>query len=133
MSARSTHKGFGSSHVLPPNPTFLDFPRSDGNTSNWPLNTTYQVDNEGHVNYMREVALDEPLSIKWRVDVGAALASRLNMDREYSVQSPGPTVRLSRPSMQRQRAMLCEDGLRVIRCSIITRGPKTTLAMMLIS
>jgi len=84
MSARTTsHKGFGTSHVIPQNPTFIDFPRSDGDPSNWPSNTTYRVDNEGHVNFMREVALDEPLSIKWRIDVGAALAVKMNMDRVY--------------------------------------------------
>jgi hypothetical protein len=83
MSVRNTHKGFGSSHVLPTNPILLDFPRSDGDPSNWPLNTTFRVDDEGHVNYMREVAIDEPLSIKWRTEVGAILASRLNMAREY--------------------------------------------------
>ncbi|KAG1740070.1 hypothetical protein EDB19DRAFT_1710115 [Suillus lakei] len=79
MSARNTHKGFGSSHAIPPNPTFLDFPRSDGDPSNWPINTTPHVDSEGHVNYMRQAALDESLSIKWRVEVAAALASKLNM------------------------------------------------------
>jgi hypothetical protein len=84
MSARSTHKGFGSSHALPADPTFIDFPRSDGDPSQWPSNTAPRVDTEGHVNYMREVALDEPLAIKWRTDVGAALGSRLNMAREYS-------------------------------------------------
>ncbi|KAG1746514.1 uncharacterized protein EDB91DRAFT_1117321 [Suillus paluster] len=78
MSARS-HKGFSSSHAIPPNPTFLDFPRSDGDPSNWPTNTTFAVDSEGHVNYMRVAALDESLSIKWRVEVGASLATKLNM------------------------------------------------------
>ncbi|KAG2128579.1 hypothetical protein DEU56DRAFT_741948 [Suillus clintonianus] len=79
MSARSTHKGFGSSHAIPPNPTFLDFPRSDGDPSKWPTNTSPHVDSEGHVNYMRQAALDEPLSIKWRVEVAASLATKLNM------------------------------------------------------
>ncbi|KAG2365013.1 hypothetical protein BDR07DRAFT_1459321 [Suillus spraguei] len=79
MSARSTHKGFGSSHAIPPNPTFIEFPRSDGDPSNWPTNNTPQIDSEGHVNYMRQAGLDESLSIKWRVEVAAALASKLNM------------------------------------------------------
>lgn len=83
MSARG-HKGFSSSHVIPPNATFLDFPRSDGDPSNWPTNNTPHIDSEGHVNYMRQAALDESLSIKWRVEVAAALASKLNMAREYS-------------------------------------------------
>jgi hypothetical protein len=84
MSARSTHKGFSSSHAIPANPTFIDFPRSDGDSSKWPTNTTPHIDSEGHVNFMRQAALDESLSIKWRVEVGAALASKLNMAREYS-------------------------------------------------
>ncbi|KAG0709404.1 hypothetical protein DFH29DRAFT_229175 [Suillus ampliporus] len=79
MSARTTHKGFGSSYAIPANPNFLDFPRSDGDPGKWPTNTTPTVDSEGHVNYMRVVALDESLSIKWRVEVGAALATKLNM------------------------------------------------------
>ncbi|KAG1765717.1 hypothetical protein EV702DRAFT_1151416 [Suillus placidus] len=79
MSAGSTHKGFGSSHTIPPNSTFIDFLRSDGDPSNWPQDTTPHIDGEGHVNYMRQAALDESLSIKWRVKVGAALASKLNM------------------------------------------------------
>ena len=85
MSARNTHKGYASSYALPTNPSYLDFPRSDGDPSIWPTNTTSRVDDEGHVNFMREVALDEPLTIKWRVEVGAALATRLNMAGEYSV------------------------------------------------
>ncbi|KAG1795158.1 uncharacterized protein HD556DRAFT_1235927 [Suillus plorans] len=79
MSARNTHKGFGSSHAIPPNPTFIDFPRSDGDPSNWPTNTTPHIDSEGHVNFMRQASLDESLSIKWRVEVAAALASKINM------------------------------------------------------
>lgn len=70
-------------HVLPDNPTWIDFPRSDGNTNQLPKNTTKIVDGEGQVNYMRPVGLDESLAIMWRVSVGAALAPKLGYPGEY--------------------------------------------------
>ncbi|KIJ20881.1 hypothetical protein PAXINDRAFT_106682 [Paxillus involutus ATCC 200175] len=73
MSARGISSGYG----LPPNPAFIDFPVSDGDESQWPTNTTRVLDSEGHVNYMRSVPIDESLSIKWRCEVGASLASQL--------------------------------------------------------
>ncbi|KAI5999311.1 hypothetical protein F5J12DRAFT_847501 [Pisolithus orientalis] len=74
MSAR----GVSTGHVLPANPSFIDFLTSDGDTDQWPTNTTRVVDSEGHVNFMRPVPLDESLCIKWRCEVGASLAVRLN-------------------------------------------------------
>ncbi|KAG9313068.1 hypothetical protein JVU11DRAFT_6508 [Chiua virens] len=73
MSTRIISTG----HVLPPNPTFIDFPVSDGDDAQWPTNTTRVVDSEGLVNYMRPVPIDESLSIKWRCEVGASLALQL--------------------------------------------------------
>ncbi|KAH7890844.1 hypothetical protein F5I97DRAFT_91417 [Phlebopus sp. FC_14] len=73
MSVRS----ISGAHVLPDNPTFIDFPVSDGDQSQWPTNTTRAVDSEGHVNFMRPVPLDESLCVKWRCEVGASLASQL--------------------------------------------------------
>ncbi|KAF8141520.1 hypothetical protein EV363DRAFT_1204315 [Boletus edulis] len=70
-------RSISSGHVLPPNPTFIDFSVSDGDQSQWPTNTTRVVDSEGHVNYMRSVPIDESLSIKWRCEVGASLALQL--------------------------------------------------------
>ncbi|KAH0836747.1 hypothetical protein J3R83DRAFT_8483 [Lanmaoa asiatica] len=70
-------RGVSSGHILPPNPTFIDFPVSDGDESQWPTNTTRVVDSEAHVNYMRPVPIDESLSIKWRCEVGASLALQL--------------------------------------------------------
>ncbi|KAH7921303.1 hypothetical protein BV22DRAFT_1122235 [Leucogyrophana mollusca] len=75
MSAR----GISSAHALPANPTFIDFPRSDGDQSQWPTNTTKAVDQEGHVNFMRPVPLDESLCIKWRREVGTSLAQRMGL------------------------------------------------------
>lgn len=67
-----------SGHVLPSNPTYIDFPLSDGDESQWPTNTARVVDSEGHVNYMRPVPIDESLSVKWRCEVGASLALQLS-------------------------------------------------------
>ncbi|KAJ7623176.1 hypothetical protein FB45DRAFT_924794 [Roridomyces roridus] len=74
----STHRNHSNKHALPDNPVYLDFPRSDGDAALWPINTTRIVDEEGCVNFMHPVALDEPLAIKWRVGVGDALSSQLS-------------------------------------------------------
>ena len=81
MSAR----GISNAHVLPKNPTFIDFPVSDGDEGQWPTNTTRVVDAEGQINYMRAVPLDESLSIKWRCEVGASLALQLNKPGVFSL------------------------------------------------
>ncbi|EMD38934.1 hypothetical protein CERSUDRAFT_104223 [Gelatoporia subvermispora B] len=75
MSSRS--KAAGS--VLPPNPTWVEFPRSDGVESTWPLNTTRVVDHEGHVNYMQSTDLSEKVAVNWRNAVGAKVASGMGL------------------------------------------------------
>lgn len=75
----SVHRAFSAKHVLPENPSWIEFQRSDGDNKNWPTNTTREVDSEGHVNYMRVAALDDPLCIKWRVEVGRSLAQIMLM------------------------------------------------------
>jgi hypothetical protein len=75
MSAR---RQFSDKHALPSNPSIVEFERSDGNSGVWPSNTTRVVDHEGCVNYMHAVELDQPIGIKWRVQVGAALGAALN-------------------------------------------------------
>ncbi|KAJ6591499.1 hypothetical protein DFH09DRAFT_974599 [Mycena vulgaris] len=75
----SSHRNHSNKHALPPNPTFIDFTRSDGDPTLWPQNTTREVDQEGHVNYMQPVGLDEPLSVKWRVGVGDAISVALKL------------------------------------------------------
>jgi hypothetical protein len=69
-----SNRGLSNKHALPANPSWIEFERTDGDQSLWPTNTTKNVDREGHVNYMRVSAIDESLSIKWRVEVGKALA-----------------------------------------------------------
>ncbi|KAJ7091415.1 hypothetical protein B0H15DRAFT_906443 [Mycena belliarum] len=88
----SSHRNHSTKHALPPNAVFLDFPRSDGDSSLWPTNTTRQVDEEGCVNYMQHVGLDEPLSVKWRVGVGDAISVALKL------QSGSPHVLSDFPS-----------------------------------
>ncbi|EGN96813.1 hypothetical protein SERLA73DRAFT_75668 [Serpula lacrymans var. lacrymans S7.3] len=72
-------RGIASTHVLPPNPTFVDFERSDGSEAQWPTNTQKVVDHEGQVNFMRPIPMDESMAIKWRREVGSALAKNLKM------------------------------------------------------
>lgn len=73
-----SNRALSNKHALPQNPTWIEFERTDGDQTQWPPNTTRIVDREGHVNYMRIASIDEPLSIKWRVEVGKALAALLN-------------------------------------------------------
>ena len=69
---------------LPENPSWIEFPRSDGDSAILPRNTTEVVDSEGQVNFMRPVGLDESLSIMWRVAVGSQLAIRMQLPGELS-------------------------------------------------
>ncbi|KAJ7782034.1 hypothetical protein DFH07DRAFT_728887 [Mycena maculata] len=75
-----SHRSHSTKHALPANPSWVDFPRSDGDPRLWPTNTTREVDEEGCVNYMQPVDLDEPLSIKWRMGVGDAISVALQLD-----------------------------------------------------
>lgn len=71
--------------VFPPNTVFLDFPRSDGDETKWPTNTTRIVDADGQVNFMELLDIDQSGQVrKWRASVGKAIATKLEMqgDRE---------------------------------------------------
>lgn len=82
-----------SGHVLPQNPTYIDFPVSDGDEGQWPTNTARVVDGEGHVNFMRPVPIDESLSVKWRCEVGASLAIQLKKPGIFPMFSlTGPLI-----------------------------------------
>ena len=74
-----SNRGLSNKHVLPANPTWIEFERSDGDQNLWPRNTTKVVDQESHVNYMRVAPLDDYISIKWRVEVGKALAGFMDL------------------------------------------------------
>ena len=129
MSSRTISAG----HVLPQNPTFIDFPVSDGHESQWPANTTRVVDSEGHVNYMRPVPIDESLSIKWRCEVGASLALQLKKPGIFPALSLAGRL-LTRfvvcASRQLAQPMSFVAGRLVIRCLIIIKGLQAHHDMM---
>ncbi|KAI0654041.1 hypothetical protein C8Q70DRAFT_1142512 [Cubamyces menziesii] len=70
---------YAGTHTLPANPTWIEFPRSDGDANILPKNTKQIVDSDGQVNFMRPVPLDEALAIGWRVSVGTQLAIRMGL------------------------------------------------------
>jgi hypothetical protein len=67
-----------SAHQLPANPQWIEFTRSDGSLDRQPTNTTPIVDENGQVNFMKPIALDEGFAIGWRIAWGKALAAKLN-------------------------------------------------------
>ncbi|EIW79400.1 hypothetical protein CONPUDRAFT_145439 [Coniophora puteana RWD-64-598 SS2] len=77
--ASMSHRALGGQHTLPPNPHYIDFPRSDGDDQLLPTNTARLIDSEGHVNFMRPVDPTESSSVKWRRDIAVAIATRLGM------------------------------------------------------
>lgn len=84
-----------------PNTVFLDFPRSDGDVTKWPTNTTRIVDAEGQVNYMELLDVDASgHARKWRASVGKAIATKLGMpgDRKYTVLSSDPVSHCPNPA-----------------------------------
>ncbi|KZT71979.1 hypothetical protein DAEQUDRAFT_763465 [Daedalea quercina L-15889] len=74
-----SHRRSGAHHVMPDNPEWITFPRSDGDPKCLPKNTERIVDSKGEVNYMRVVLLDESAAINWRVSIGSQLATMLNL------------------------------------------------------
>ena len=68
----------------PANPTYLDFPRSDGNSSTWPIITTRNVDSEGQVNFFDYVPPSHSQSVRWRTLVASAIAIDLQMAGAFS-------------------------------------------------
>ncbi|TDL23632.1 hypothetical protein BD410DRAFT_820615 [Rickenella mellea] len=77
-------RGLSSGHVIPPNPHWITFDRTDANSGKWPKNTEPNPDSGGHVNFMRPYAHDESGSVYWRCQIGAELAKKLNYP-------PGPS------------------------------------------
>ena len=66
---------------IPANPVYIDFPRTDGDPRTWPTNTQYVEDNEGQINWMKELEWDHPIALKWRMIVGKALAVDMGRER----------------------------------------------------
>lgn len=90
-------------HQLPPNPVYVEFPRSDGDRKTWPTDTECIVD-KGQVNYFRLVELDESLAILWRKTVGMKVAESLGL--------PGASESLMVVAAPSLRYILCSwEGL----------------------
>jgi len=78
MSAR-----IAGGHTLPPNPVYLDFGKSDGDTKQLPTNTREVVGADGQVNYMKPLELDDSSNIHWRSQVAMKIAERLGRPCTY--------------------------------------------------
>ncbi|KAF9477581.1 hypothetical protein BDN70DRAFT_880969 [Pholiota conissans] len=61
------------------NPSYIDFPRTDGSPSTWPPNTARIVDSDGHVNFYAPVDLDQFQNKKWRANAADAVSMKLKM------------------------------------------------------
>ncbi|KAH6915929.1 hypothetical protein BKA70DRAFT_1556492 [Coprinopsis sp. MPI-PUGE-AT-0042] len=83
MSGRRV--GAGRFTGLPSDAVYIEFPRSDGQTSKWPKNTTRIIESDGMVNYNEYVPLDHPTSQKWRKDVGMMIALDQDMPNPEKV------------------------------------------------
>ena len=75
MSARRVAN---DGHALPPNPTYIEFTRSDGTPNSWPSNITRIVDHEGFVNYHEHLPLGHAQDIRYRVQVAEIVSRLLN-------------------------------------------------------
>jgi hypothetical protein len=105
---------------IPANPVYIDFPWSDGDSRTWPSNIQYVVDNEGQVNYMKELEIDHPIALKWRLIVGKALA--LDMGRERTISCPCSPCPVLLMCQQPPTVRFSEIGRHITRCTIITKG-----------
>ncbi|KAG7445019.1 uncharacterized protein BT62DRAFT_970236 [Guyanagaster necrorhizus] len=74
MSAR---RQYSDKHTLPENPTYRTIDYSDGKEDHWPRNTTEVVDEDGHVNFMQPIELDNSIAIRWRASIGASVANSM--------------------------------------------------------
>lgn len=69
---------------LPPNPEFLDWPRSDGDPRRWRTDTVLIEDQNHHINYHRIIEDQEGPSIHWREDIAAYVAQVLGLPGQLS-------------------------------------------------
>ncbi|KAL1733922.1 hypothetical protein EV714DRAFT_203362 [Schizophyllum commune] len=83
MSHTKSGKGRKSAKftTLPPNPVYLDFKSSDGDSHRWPSQTHQHrtVDHLNQINWYRYIGPDEPEAIRWRVEVGTGAAAVLQL------------------------------------------------------
>ncbi|KAL1674035.1 hypothetical protein EV122DRAFT_221431 [Schizophyllum commune] len=83
MSHTKSGKGRKSAKftTLPPNPVYLDFKSSDGDSHRWPSQNHQHrtVDHLNQINWYRYIGPDEPEAIRWRVEVGTGAAAVLQL------------------------------------------------------
>jgi len=66
--------------TVPQDALYLEFSRSEGSPSRWPLDKLDTTPNDqGEVNFMRPIAINEPLCIKWRTHIGTEVAKLLGL------------------------------------------------------
>lgn len=61
----------------PSNPESIEIEATDGDVSRWPKNTIPEPGEDGNVNFMRPVSIEEEASKKWRTVIGKALAEKM--------------------------------------------------------
>ena len=95
MSARKSLSA--KPFALPKDAHWLEFERSDGDPSTWPSVTRTErvVDSDGCVNFYRIVDPEESYGVRWRMEVGTAIAKQMNMPGTYK-QLSGDIPRLYR-------------------------------------
>lgn len=76
-------------NTVPHDALYLEFPRSEGTSSRWPLDRLDATPNDqGEVNFMRPIANNEPLCIKWRTQIGNEVARLLGLPGMFFWFSP---------------------------------------------
>jgi hypothetical protein len=112
-----------------PDTVFLDFPRTDGDDSRWPTNTTRIVDADGQVNFMEPLDVDESgQARKWRSAIGKAIATKLEMQGDCKCVPCSVSSYTSHRSQQTN--MFCAIGLLAIDCSTTTKDRRTIHGMI---
>ena len=114
----------------PANPTYIDFPRGDGQPITWPTNTTRIVDSEGQVNFFDPLPLSHNQSIRWRALVASAIANDLQMAGAFLFCKLADThMKLSFVSLQRGHRIFWEIFLKDMVFLITIKGVKVILDM----
>ena len=62
---------------------YLEFPRTDGSSTRWPLDKLDPTPTNNEVNFMRPIDRKEALSLKWRLQIGREVAKLLGRAGEY--------------------------------------------------
>lgn len=83
----STARTFNT--IIEPPPTdalWIEFPRTDGDQNRWPV-FTGERDNDGNINFLRPVDIDERSAVDWRKKVGKHLAEWRNLPSMFRLDA----------------------------------------------